>query len=420
MKIIRLTAENIKRLKAVEITPDGNMVVIGGRNAQGKTSVLDSITYALAGTSSHPDQPIRNGEDKAKIVCELDDLIVTRTFTLKGGSLKVSNKEGAKYASPQALLDELTGKLTFDPLAFARMQPQEQLETLRSLVGLDFAEMDAKRQELYDKRTVVNREGKELKGAVDQMTKYPDVPDDEVSVSELMDELRIREAHNRANNEAREKLNELSNQRYVLAQHAFALEKELEETKAELDKANQQAKARKELVDARKDTDEEEIREQITGADLINRKVRSNRVLTQRERELEDKRSESRCISEAIAAIDTQRADAVASADFPVCSLSFDDNAVLYKGLPFDQCSSSEQLRVSLAMGLAMNPKLKVVLIRDGSLLDKDNLKMIAEMAAAADAQVWLEKVGEGDDISIIIEDGMVKEYNEWKEAKNG
>ena len=89
MKITRLTAENIKRIKAVEITQDGNLVVIGGRNAQGKTSVLDSITYALAGALSHPDRPIRDGQDKAKIVCELDDLIVTRTFTPKGGSLIV-------------------------------------------------------------------------------------------------------------------------------------------------------------------------------------------------------------------------------------------------------------------------------------------------------------------------------------------
>jgi len=410
MKIVRLTAENIKRIKAVEITPDGNLVVIGGRNAQGKTSVLDSITYALAGASSHPAQPIRNGEDKAKIVCELDDLIVTRTFTPKGGSLIVSNKEGVKFASPQSMLDELTGKLTFNPLAFARMQPREQLETLKSLVGLDFAEMDAKRQELYNERTVVNREGKELLGAIHQMTEYPDVPDDEVSVSELMDELRIRESHNRANNEAREKLDELSNQRYALAQRAIALEKELAEIKAELDKANQQAKGQKELVDAHKDADEGEIREQITGADLVNRKVRSNRVLAQRKRELEDKRSENRRISKAINTIDTQRTNAMTNADFPISSLSFNDNTVLYKGLPFDQASSAEQLRVSLAMGLALNPKLKVLLIRDGSLLDKDNLTMIAEMAKTADAQVWLEKVGEGDDITIIIEDGMIKE----------
>ena len=152
MKIIKLKAENVKRLEAVTITPDGNLVVIGGRNAQGKTSVLDSITYALAGALSHPDRPIRDGEDKAKIVCELDDLIVTRTFTPKGGSLIVSNKEGAKYASPQAMLDELTGKLTFDPLAFSRMPPKEQVNTLKSLVGLDFSELDAKRQALYDER----------------------------------------------------------------------------------------------------------------------------------------------------------------------------------------------------------------------------------------------------------------------------
>ena len=42
MKIIKLTAENVKRLKAIEITPEGNLVVIGGLNDQGKTSTLSN------------------------------------------------------------------------------------------------------------------------------------------------------------------------------------------------------------------------------------------------------------------------------------------------------------------------------------------------------------------------------------------
>jgi DNA repair exonuclease SbcCD ATPase subunit len=421
MKITRLTAENIKRLKAVEITPDGNLIVIGGRNAQGKTSVLDSITYALAGASSHPDQPIRNGEDKAKIVCELDDLIVTRTFTPNGGSLMVSNKEGAKYASPQAMLDELTGKLTFDPLAFARMQPREQLETLKSLVGLDFAEMDAKRQELYDERTLVNREGKKLAHQIEGMLEYPDAPDLEVSVSELMEELRKREGHNQANNEKRDSLTLTNNQVRAQAsrveeitEQIAQLETELGSAKGQLEKLRQSQSELQSEVTSLQDADVQEVLTQIAGADAINRKVRSNLQRARLRRLLDEKRTESINLSTNIQDIDEAKAKALSDATFPIAGLSFNEEGappvVTYNNVPFDQCSSSEQLRVSLAMGLAMNPKLKVVLIRDGSLLDKDNLNMIAEMAAVADAQVWLEKVGEGDDVSIIIEDGMVKE----------
>ncbi len=43
MKIIKLQSENIKKLKAIEIKPDSNLIQITGANAQGKTSVLDSI-----------------------------------------------------------------------------------------------------------------------------------------------------------------------------------------------------------------------------------------------------------------------------------------------------------------------------------------------------------------------------------------
>ena len=418
MKIIRLTAENIKRLRAVEITPDGNMVVIGGRNAQGKTSVLDSIMYALAGASAIPNKPIRNGEDHAKIVCELDDLIITRTFTHKGGLLTVSNKAGAKHASPQAILDKLTGKLTFDPLAFARMEPREQFEMLKSLVELDFTEMDSKRQELYDERTIVNREGKNLVSQI-ELPEFPNVPALEVSVSELMKELRQREICNHGNNDKRESLNRINNK---VREQAFRVEgiieqiallnTELGEAKVQLGKLQQSQITQKLEVTSLQDASVQEVEAQIAEAETLNQKVRSNRELARRQLLLDEKRTEYQNLTAKIQEIDEAKAKALSEATFPIAGLSFSGEGqpvVIYNGIPFSQCSSSEQLRVSLAMGLAMNPKLKVVLIRDGSLLDEDNLNMIAEMAAVADAQVWLEKVGEGEDVSIIIEDGMIK-----------
>ena len=206
MKIIKLESENIKRLQAVEITPDGSLVVIGGKNAQGKSSVLDSIEYALAGTSSIPSKPIRKGERKARVVIEMDNLIVTRTFTEKGSQLIVSDKQGFPKTSPQTLLDSLTGKLSFDPLAFLTMEPEKQLTIIKELAGVDLSKLDEEKKKIYEERVLINREIKSIQGQIDGIIKYEDVPGQEISYHELMKEQERKIVHNQTNQQEREKL----------------------------------------------------------------------------------------------------------------------------------------------------------------------------------------------------------------------
>jgi myosin heavy subunit len=241
------------------------------------------------------------------------------------------------------------------------------------------------------------------------MPEYPDVPESEISVSILMEELKKREEHNRSNMAKRTALDQLNGEVAKQTEKVAQLEKELEEARTELEKVSKAQNELKVEVDALHDTDEQEIREQVTGAETINKKVYANKERSQILRKLRKKRGEYKKLTSPIEDIDKAKSDALASASFPVSDLSFDENGVLFNGLPFDQASSAEQLRVSVAIGLAMNPELKVLLIRDGSLLDRENLHMIASLAAEANAQVWIERVGEGDEVSIIIEDGMIK-----------
>ena len=160
MIVVGLKSENVKRLKAVEIIPKGN-VIIGGRNGQGKSSTIDSLAMALGGKSLIPDLPIRNGQKKAKITVDLGDFVVTRTITASGGgTLKISGHEGG---SPQKLLDGFTGKLTFDPLKWSEMDPKAQLILLKEMVGIDFTDLDDERKNIYNKRTDANRVMKELR-----------------------------------------------------------------------------------------------------------------------------------------------------------------------------------------------------------------------------------------------------------------
>ena len=167
MRIVELYAENVKRLRAVSITPDPTVQVIGGRNAQGKSSVLDAIWLALGGgqASRAITRPVRDGEDHATVALDLGDLRVTRSWSAAGKStLRVEAADGARYSSPQAILDRLVGSLSFDPLAFTRLPARQQREALLDLVDLDvdLDELEAQRAALYAERTQVGRRGKTL------------------------------------------------------------------------------------------------------------------------------------------------------------------------------------------------------------------------------------------------------------------
>lgn len=410
MKIVRLEAENIKRLKAVEITPEGNLVIIGGENAQGKTSVLDSIEMVLRGEKSIPPVPIHRGADKARIVADLEDIVVKRTFTAAGSYMSVTNKDGTTPKSPQAILDKLVGALSFDPLEFSRLKPPAQVEILKKLAGLDFTALEVKRKADFDERTVVGRQLKTATAQVAGATFHPSAPKDEVSVTDLAGQLGEIERHNA-------QLLGLKNQQRLASDEVKRAEKavaDAERYAKEADKALAAAEKILRAVEVRVEgfepKDGAELSKLISDAEDVNRCVRENhkhRCLKAEEKKLADKVAS---LTAAIEKADATKAEQMAKAKMPVKGLGLDDNGVTFDGLPFEQCSSAQQLRISVAMGVALNPKLKVLLIRDGSLLDKKSMKALAEQAEEADAQVWIERVGSADASAIIIEDGAVKE----------
>ncbi len=431
MKIIRLTASNVKRLKAVEIAPRGHVVTITGRNGSGKSSTLDAIQYALAGKDAICREPLRRGEKKGMVECDLGEYVVRRTFTEGGGgTLTVRAPDGAIYPSPQALLDRLNGRLTFDPLAFARMRPADQAETLRGLLGLDFAAQDADRARVYAERTTVNAAGKALRARYDAMPHHPDAPEAEVSASEILAEQEQAQHRNEKVREQAARGEAAKRRAQDLGAAVYETEAAVTEAKNEIERwqrilverEQKHAQAMDLARDARAEADrvaaeaaepEQDLapfRARIAEVEATNRKVRENRARAELGRELEQRRAESQRLTDAIEAIDRAKAEAIAAARMPVEGLGFDATGlVTLHGLPFDQASQAEQIKVSVAMGLALNPTLKVLLVRDASLLDADSLALVAQMAQEADAQVWLEEVESDDPCAIEIVDGAVK-----------
>jgi len=414
MRIVRLSSENVKKLKAVHISPspESGLVIIGGRNGQGKTSVLDSIEMALAGTKRVPKRPIRDGKDRAEVIVETEDYTVTRTFSQKGSTINIVGKDGMRLASPQTLLDSLVGSLSFDPLEFAKQKPSEQAATLRELTGLDFTEFDRQRQKAYDQRTVVNRDFKSAQERVAQLrAELPegDIPSEPLDVSALVERLSKANQHN-ANNAARRAMaRQMAAEVESLSRRVSDLKNALAEA---MKKCDDKAHAL-ELLDIeiakQTDIDTDALSNEISQAGALNRVIENVRSFEAAQKEAAVHRERAQGLTKKLAEIDAEKQKRLAACTMPIDGLAFDEDGVTYKGLPFDQACDSEKLKVSLAMGLAMNPELRVVLIRDGSLLDAESLELVAAMATQADAQVWIERVGEGDEGAVIIEDGSVK-----------
>lgn len=401
MKILALETENIKHLKVVSIKPDGSLVVVGGDNAQGKTCVLDSIEYALHGAGAIPSKPIRKGQKKARVVLDLGDIQVTRTFTEKGTNLTVKNKDGATFASPQAMLDKLVGELSFDPLEFSKMDAKKQTEVLKQLVGLDFDALNAKYKAAFDKRTDVNRRGRDLKGQLDNMILHKDAPEEEVSVKEL----------GKKYTEALDNNREMDMIKSTLDQDV----KQLDQLRARVKQLEKDVADRQSKLKGMKKMDADGIRQVMDEADTVNGKVRANRAYKEVDAQLVELRKESQGLTDQLNTITEKKEAALAKAKFPIKGLALDDDGVAFEGIPFTQCSAAQRIRVSVAIGLAMNPKLRVLLIREGSLLDSKNLKMVADMAAKADAQIWVERVSKGRECQVIIQDGEVSQKREKK-----
>jgi hypothetical protein len=400
LRIIRLEAANFKRLVAVEIEPDGNVVTISGKNGMGKTSVLDAIFDTLAGADKkRTPMPIREGETEARVEVDLGDFTVVRTWKGDKTTVTVTSKDGAKYGSPQAFLDEKLGALSFDPLAFSAQEDKKQLATLLSLVDLPFdpAVLAGQRLAIFDKRTELGREVKRLEGALAGVPRPAGEPPTEVSAAAISEEYRAAE--------------KIVSERNGAAERLVAADVRLERAQEELDLAQAARTAAAfqlaALTEQTEGIDPDEILGRMKAVDETNAAARAYAEASARWMELDDFTRQVAEQSEKLDDIDQHKADSLAAADMPIDGLGFTDDGVTYRGVPMRQCSASERLRVGMAIAMKANPKIRVLRIEDASLLDADNLKLIEEMCGDQGYQAWIEVVGDGG-VGFQISDGMV------------
>lgn len=412
LKIINLFAENIKRLKAVEICPKDNTVIISGKNEQGKSSILDSIWLACkySAASKVTPNPIRDGTDHAMIVLDLGDYKITRQFRINGDSeittrLTVERANGDVVKSPQSVIDGFIGSLSFDPLEFMRRPAKEQREMLADVAKLNLAELDAQHDSLYNERTELNREVKSLSANIANIAPPTSAAEvNEVNSNDLLKELSELQEH----------------LKYVIVSinEEAALKKKIEALKVELAAAEEEYHQKYESPILTLDTSYydrkiKDVTDQITKAADINARAKEVRYYRDIVTKIEAAKNRLSEIETSLNSLKDERTKAIEAADLPIDGLTIEEDGVLFKGQPLTQLSSSQQIKISMVLAMAANSELRVIRIKDGSLLDSENLELIRDIAKNGDFQVWIECVDSSGKVGFYIENGEVAAVNE-------
>ena len=409
VKINKLEIENVKRIKAVKLEPTANgLTVIGGRNNQGKTSVLDSIAWALGGENFRPSDATREGSiipPNLKIVLN-NGLIVERKG--KNSALKVTDPSGQKAG--QSLLNTFVESLALNLPKFMESSGKEKAQTLLQIIGVgnQLAELEKEEKELYQDRLYIGRTADQKEKFAKEQPYYPEAPKDLVSPSALIRQQQDILAQNGENQRKREQagkireevkrayeeVKRLSDQLEAAKQHHLQLVKDLEIAE----------KSAADLVDQ----STKDLEDSISNIEEINRMVRANLDKEKAEDDAKEYRRQYDQLSEKINAIREKKANLLLSAELPLPELSVKEGELVYKGQKWDNMSGSERLMVSTAIVRKLNPECGFVLLDKLEQMDLQTLQEFGSWLEGEGLQAIATRVSTGDECSIIIEDGYV------------
>lgn len=407
IKINRLEIENVKRIKAVKIEPSANgLTVIGGRNNQGKTSVLDAIEWALGGDRYRPTEAQREGSvvPPALHIVMSNGLVVERKG--KNSDLKVIDPEGRKGG--QQLLNEFVEQLALDLPRFMQSGNREKAETLLRIIGVGdkLFELERKEQELYNRRHAIGQIADQKKKYADEMTYYPDAPKEPVSASELIKQQQDILARNGENQRKRANLQFLEGEASRIQRQIDEL---LEKQKAILTDLEIARKSALDLYDE----STADLEANINEIDAINIKVRANLDKLKAEEDANEYGHQYDALTAQINDVRQEKINLLKSANLPLPGLSVEDGELTYNGKKWDCMSGSEQLRVSTAIVRKLNPKCGFVLLDKLEQMDLDTLQEFGQWLEAEGLQAIATRVSTGEECSVIIEDGYVSGQDE-------
>ena len=418
VKITALEAENVKRIKAVALTPaPTGLTLVGGNNNQGKTSVLDALAWALGGDRFRPDAAQRDGAlAPAHLMVKLSNGVVVERKG-KNASLTVTDPTGRR--SGQQLLNAFVEPLALDLPRFMEASDKEKADILLQIIGIgtELHTRDMEIKALYDKRTFTGQLAAQKKHFAEELISYPEAPDEPVSASDLIRQQQDILARNGENQRKRNQLDKLIDEKNQLNFTLRDLDEKIEDLKEEYEQT--QAKftdLEKQIFQARKsaaqlqDESTAELEASIRDIEETNRKVRANLEKSSAEDEAAQYADEYKRLTEQIAQKRADRMALLNGADLPLRGLSVEDGALTYKGKHWRDMSGSDQLRVAAAIVRRLNPDCGFVLLDKLEQMDMTTLQEFSAWLEAEGLQAIATRVSTGSECQIIIEDGMVKD----------
>lgn len=417
MKINRLEIENVKRIKAVKIEPrESGLTLIGGNNNQGKTSVLDSIAWALGGERFKPSQATREGSvipPNLHIVMN-NGLVVERKG--KNSALKVTDPNGNKGG--QQLLNEFVEQLALDLPKFMESSGKEKAQTLLQIIGVgdQLVQLEKEEKELYQERLYVGRTADQKEKFAKEQPYFPEAPKDLISPSDLIRQQQEILARNGDNQRKRENLHKLE-------QDYQKINEDLSELLAKQKRIEEDLRIARLSAAGLQDESTAELEESISNIEEINWKVRANLDKEKAEDDAKGYRSQYNKLTEKISDLRSKKNSLLDSAELPLPELSVAEGELIYKGQKWDNMSGSERLKVSTAIVRKLNPDCGFVLLDKLEQMDMETLKEFGLWLESEGLQAIATRVSTGDECSIIIEDGYVagqehpqpEQKKEWK-----
>lgn len=391
MKPETVTVKNIFGVEYIELEAKDGVTLIGGKNGQGKTSLINAIMLAVKKKSVKAEKKVKEGNDEGEITITTDEgIIINHIFSASGESSLKITKDEKSIASPQKFLDEIIKDFTVDPVKFIELDPIKQTDIILEIAGIDVNAVNSEIKYIYDERTSVNRELKKAETIAKDFKKYAECK--QVDVSAL-------------NAEYKEALNN-NNEFNATTSEIKRLESLISDLKQKLSEAENKLTQAKDDIAFMDIIDTTEIETRLANANQTNMNYANYMKRLESEKQVQSLFSESESLSEKLKQKRNDKQQAINKVKI-MEGLSLDDNDVLcVNGTPLNQLSTSEQLKISMRIAMLSQPDFKLIVIDRAESLDEDNMNLINNIATENGYRVFATKVGQAE---IMIESGKIK-----------